>query len=54
MGYKIDISPKAESDLGEILSYIIDKLQNPIAASALADAIEAAYTVLETMLFIYE
>ena len=40
--YKLQILPLFEEDLNEIVDYITYRLQNPIAAIALIDAVEAA------------
>lgn len=40
--YKLHVLPLFEDDLNEIVDYIAIKLQNPIAAEALVDAVEGA------------
>ena len=40
--YKLRILPLFEDDLNEIVDYISVRLQNPIAAEQLVDAVEAA------------
>ncbi len=40
--YKLQILPLFEDDLSEIVDYITHRLQNPIAADALVDAVETA------------
>lgn len=40
--YKLRILPLFEQDLNETIDYIAYKLQNPIAANHLIDAVEAA------------
>lgn len=40
--YKLQILPLFEDDLNEIVDYIANRLQNPIAAENLVDAVEAA------------
>lgn len=40
--YKLQILPLFEDDLNEIVDYITCRLQNPVAADALIDAVERA------------
>lgn len=40
--YKLKILPLFEDDLNEIVDYITNRLQNPIAAENLVDAVESA------------
>ncbi len=40
--YKLSVLPLFEEDLNEIVDYISDRLQNPIAAEAFVDAVERA------------
>lgn len=40
--YKLHILPLFEDDLNEIVDYISNQLQNPIAAENFVDAVEAA------------
>ena len=45
--YKVVISPSANADLFNALKYIAFELENPQAATKLADGIEKCYTELE-------
>ena len=45
--YKVVISPSANADLFNALKYIAFELENPQAATKLADGIEKCYTDLE-------
>ena len=54
MGYKIDITPSADRDLDEIVSYIAGSLGNPSAAILFLDEIDACYRSLQTMPYLYE
>ncbi len=47
--YKVIISPSANADLFNILKYIAYELENPQAASELADGIERCYADLEEL-----
>ncbi len=44
--YKVVISPSANTDLFNVLKYITYELENPLAATKLADGIEACYDAL--------
>ena len=44
--YKVVISPSANADLFNALKYIAYELENPLAATKLADGIDACYTAL--------
>lgn len=54
MGYKIEVTPQAVEDLGEIVFYITEELENPTAASSFLDEVDKCYTELETMPYLYE
>lgn len=54
MAYKIDITPLADQDLDEIVSYISGTLENPIAAASFLDEVESCYGNLEKMPFMFE
>ena len=47
--YDVIISPGANADLFDILRYIAEELENPQAASDLADKVEKCYLDLQTM-----
>ncbi len=47
--YKVVISPTANADLFNILRYIAQELENPQAATELADKIEKCYLDLQSM-----
>ena len=47
--YKVVISPTANADLFNILRYIAQELENPQAATELADKIEKCYLDLQLM-----
>ena len=47
--YKVVISPSANADLFNILRYIAQELENPQAATELADKIEKCYLDLQSM-----
>ena len=51
MGYKIEVTPLASEDLDEIVTYIAQELENPTAAAAFLDEVDACYEGLETMPF---
>jgi plasmid stabilization system protein ParE len=40
--YKLSILPLFEDDLNEIVDYMVDRLQNPIAAERFVDDVETA------------
>jgi len=44
--YKVIISPSANADLFNALKYIAYELENPLAATKLADGIEVCYAAL--------
>lgn len=54
MGYRIEMTPLASEDLEEIVTYIAQELENPTAAAAFLDEVDACYEGLETMPFMYE
>lgn len=54
MGYKLQITQRAEQDLDAILTYIMVELQNVEAALHLADEVEARYGKLSQNPFLYE
>ena len=45
--YKVVISPSANADLFNALKYIAYELENPQAATSLADGVEKCYADLE-------
>ena len=45
--YKVVISPSANADLFNALKYIAYELENPQAATSLADGVEKCYDKLE-------
>ena len=47
MGYRIMVTPAATQDLENIVTYIAEDLDNPIAAAAFLDAVDACYANLE-------
>ena len=47
--YKVVISPSANADLFNVLRYIVQELENPQAATELADKIEKCYLDLQSM-----
>ena len=47
--YNVVISPSANADLFNILRYIAQELENPQAASSLADGVEKCYSDLQAM-----
>lgn len=51
--YRLDITPAAIQDETDALRYIAEVLQNPSAASSLADQIEKCYSTLEDNPFLY-
>ena len=54
MVYKVVETQSAIKDLSEIISHIVVRLQNPQAASELADEISKCYTNLASIPNIYE
>jgi len=52
--YSVCISPCAERDLENIVSYIADKLAAPKAASDFVDAVYDCYDNLESSPYLYE
>jgi len=52
--YNLDITDNAEQDLENIISYIVEKLSAPVAASTFLDAVHDCYENLETNPHIYE
>lgn len=53
MGYKLQITNKAEQDLDEILDYIITELCNMEAALHLADEVERHYNMILDNPYLY-
>ena len=47
--YKVVISPSANTDLFDALKYITYELENPQAATSLADGVERCYADLEEL-----
>jgi len=54
MAYRIIEAELAIQDLDSILAYLTLSLDNPIAASAFADAVEDCYSSLEKMPLMFE
>ena len=54
MGYRIMVTPAATQDLENIVTYIAEDLDNPIAAAAFLDAVDACYANLECMPLLFE
>ena len=52
--YNLDITDNAEQDLDHIITYMIEKLAAPVAATTFADAVNDCYENLETNPYIYE
>lgn len=52
--YKVVISPSANADLFNALKYITYDLENPQAATKLADGVEACYAALSEFPVSYE
>ena len=48
MGYKIFITKDADNDLDEIISYIVNTLNNPIAAADFLNKLEDGYKSVAT------
>ncbi len=46
MAYKIEVTQSAQSDLNNILGYIVTELSNPSAAAHLLDEVERYYGIL--------
>lgn len=53
MGYNLVITAKAEADLDDIVSYIINDLCNIPAAINLIDEITERYSIIENTPFVY-
>jgi len=54
MGYNVKVTDSADRDLDEILTYIIDELHSPQAATDFADELDERYVLLEEHPFMYE
>ena len=54
MGYKISVTDLAVQDLDTIVEYISGELDNPTAASAFLDAVDACYEDLMSMPLMFE
>ena len=54
MAYKIIETERAQQDLSDIVDYIIFSLENPSAAAALLDEVEACYDSLEQFPLMFE
>ena len=54
MDYKIIETELAKQDLSDIVDYIISSLENPSAATALLDEVEACYDSLEQLPLMFE
>jgi len=54
MGYRLEVTDLAHSDLAEIVQYIAQELANPIAAGNLLTEIEKCYAHLVQSPFLYE
>ncbi|MBN1468550.1 MAG: type II toxin-antitoxin system RelE/ParE family toxin [Fusobacteriaceae bacterium] len=52
--YKLIVSELAHQDLGTIVSYIVEELSNPIAASNFLDEVDKCYNYLKTNPLMYE
>jgi len=52
--YNVDVSDHAEQDLIRIITYIVEKLGAPVAATDFADAVHDCYDKLESNPYIYE
>ena len=53
MGYNLVITAKAEADLDDIVSYIINDLCNIPAAINMIDEITERYSIIENTPFVY-
>lgn len=51
--YKLTITDLAQEDLDAIVEYIACQLENPIAAGAFLDEVEACYKQLNSNPFVY-
>ena len=47
MEYKLLITKDAESDINDIILYIVNELENPIAAGSILDEIEECFEILK-------
>jgi len=54
MAYRVEVSESANRDLDAILTYIIEELANPKAASDLADDLDEKYSKLEDHPLMFE
>ena len=54
MDFKVEVTPLASRDLEEIVTYIAEELENPAAAVSFLDDVDACYTGLAGMPFMYE
>jgi len=54
MAYRVEVSESAENDLDAILTYIIEELASPKAASDFADELDAKYEKLEDHPLMFE
>ena len=54
MVFKVEVTPLASKDLDEIVAYIAEELENPTAAVSFLDDVDACYTGLAGMPFMYE
>ena len=54
MAYKVEVSESADNDVDKILTYIMEELGSPQAASNFADELDAKYERLEEHPFIFE
>ena len=52
--YSVEVSNNADYDLDRILSYIVEDLASPQAASSFTDEVYECYVKLEQNPFIYE
>ena len=46
MAYKVLVTAEADSDIDEVIGYIVNSLKNPIAAKNLLSEIESSYDIL--------
>ena len=54
MAYKIIETELGQKDLNDIVDYIVCSLENPSAATALLNEVEACYDTLEQHLMMFE
>ena len=54
MVYKVIASVQADADLDRLIDYLLQTLQNPVAAKNLLSGVEACYDHLSQMPYMYE